>query len=388
MSKRGLAIVLVLLFAVSAAALYQIFRFDRIALTETAAATDRLQSITATNVMLSNLRAAQLGVIAANQGPDVWSKRIDPLFAEIERSISTLAGRTTSHDARAQYDAAMASLGVLRSFDRQARDRVNSQEPLVALDVVLADEKDSAQQLAAKLDAAFAAERAGLDARLADIQLRRLGLEGGALAILLLTLIALASRRPRTETVTVIEPAQPVPDELEEYAGPAVPAASEPASPSVRLDLGEAANVCVDLARVLDGRDVPPLLTRAADVIGAKGVVLWVADAGGTWLQPSLAHGYSEQFLARMGNLEVAADNITSRAFRSLQPQALDRADGGGNALAIPLITASGAVGVLAAELDPSATARDTIAVARMFAAQLATLVGPMPEAAAQAAEG
>jgi len=385
MSKRGLAVVLVLMFAVSAAALYQIFQFDRIALTETAAGTDRLQSITAANVMLSNLRTAQLAVIAANQGPDVWSKRIDPLFADIEHNISTLAGRTTSHDARVQYDTAMASLGVLRSFDRQARDRLNSEEPLVALDVVMADEKDSAQQVASRLDAAFAAERAGLDARLADIRLWRLGIEGGALAILLLTVIALASRGPRIETVTVVEPAEPESGELEMAARPAV---SEPDSPPVRLDLAEAANVCVDLARVLDGRDIPPLLTRAADVIGAKGVVLWVADASGTWLQPSLAHGYSEQFLARMGSLEVTADNITSRAFRSLQAQALNRADGAGNALAIPLITASGAVGVLAAELDPSATAHDTIAIARMFAAQLSTLVGPMPETAPQAAEG
>jgi hypothetical protein len=385
MSKRGLAIVLVLMFAVSAAALVQIFRFDRIALTETAAVADRLQSITAANVMLSNLRAMQLSVIAANQGPDVWSKRIDPLFAEIERNISTLAGRTTSHDARAQYDAAMASLGVLSSFDRQARERLNSDEPLVALDVVLADEKDSAQQIASKLDAAFAAERAGFDGRLADVRSWRLALEAGALGILLLTVIALASRGPRIETVTVIEPAAPVPNELEVAAASVV---AEPDPPSARLDLGEAADVCVDLARVLDGRDIPPLLTRAADVIGAKGVVLWVADTGGTWLLPSLAHGYSEQFLARIGNLEVTADNITSRAFRSLQPQVVNRADGAGNALAIPLITASGAVGVLAAELDPSAAARDTIALARMFAAQLSTLVGPIPEAAPQAAEG
>src|SRR5205085_5352848 len=107
------------------------------------------------------------------------------------------------------------------------------------------------------------------------------------------------------------------------------------------------------LARVLDGRDVPALLERTVKVLGAKGVVLWVIDTSGTFLRPLLLHGYPEKIVKRLGQLQVDADNLTSLAFRSLQPQSVNgNAPDTFGAIAVPLVTGTGCVGVLAAELQ------------------------------------
>jgi hypothetical protein len=197
--------------------------------------------------------------------------------------------------------------------------------------------------------------------------------------VLLVVALGLGIRRRQPASDTAVAAAvEPEPAPL------AVPAAVE--SAARRVDLSDAAQVCVDLARVLDGQDVPPLLERAARVLDAKGLVLWVADPDGATLRASLAHGYSDTVLQRLGPLRVNAENMTSTAFRSLLPQTLQqRARGSSDALAVPLIAPTGCVGVLAAELTSTEADAETLSVARMFAAQLATLVAP-PAAAQPAA--
>jgi hypothetical protein len=178
-----------------------------------------------------------------------------------------------------------------------------------------------------------------------------------------------------------VEP-RPVPE-------PVVVAAPSPSAPEPRPDpnLAEAADVCIDLARVLDGRDVPPLLERAAHVLDARGLVLWVADDQGTTLRPTLAHGYSERVLQRLGVLGVEADNVTSLAFRSMKTQVLSTSpQGTTSAIAVPLMTSAGCVGVLAAEVRDAGGDVKTVPVAKMFAAQLATLVAPLASDASEKA--
>jgi hypothetical protein len=143
----------------------------------------------------------------------------------------------------------------------------------------------------------------------------------------------------------------------------------------------------VDIARLLDGRDLPALLTRAAAAIGAKGLVLWVVDDARATLQPSLTHGYSDRMVQRLGTLAVGADNVTSVACRTLQTQVVPAStrDGSG-ALAVPLIGTSGCVGVLAAEVSGDAADGSTLPLARVIAAQLAAVITPVPSASAASA--
>jgi hypothetical protein len=62
-----------------------------------------------------------------------------------------------------------------------------------------------------------------------------------------------------------------------------------------RAGLDDAAELCADLARLMDSRDLPAIVERTAKLLDAKGIVLWAADAAAGHLQPALTHGYSER---------------------------------------------------------------------------------------------
>ena len=117
-------------------------------------------------------------------------------------------------------------------------------------------------------------------------------------------------------------------------------------------------------------------------LLDAKGIMIWAVDTGGALLRPSMCHGYSEKILTRLRPLQIDGDNVTSLAFRSMQAQSLPgatAADSG--AIAVPLITASGCVGVLAAEVRQSKPHPDLLPIARIVAAQFSTLVAPLDNA-------
>ncbi len=154
------------------------------------------------------------------------------------------------------------------------------------------------------------------------------------------------------------------------------------------VNLRDAAELCVDLARVIDGRDVPALLKRAAAVLDAKGIILWMTDSGGALLRPQLAHGYSDRVLMKMGTLQVDGDNVTSLAFRTLRGQTVNgAASSSAGAIAVPLVTSSGCVGVLAAEVNRQRPSAEMVDLACIIAAQLAVLVVPSADAS-RAAQG
>ena len=113
-------------------------------------------------------------------------------------------------------------------------------------------------------------------------------------------------------------------------------------------------------------------------MLEAKGVVLWVADEGGNWLTPSVTHGYPDKVVSKLGPLQIDSDNVTSLAFRSLKPQVMTSlTPGASSAIAAPLVTSAGCVGVLAAELRQNKPGPDVMPVASIIAAQLAALVVP-----------
>ena len=163
------------------------------------------------------------------------------------------------------------------------------------------------------------------------------------------------------------------------------PAAAEPAPPAV--DLPEAARVCAELARVLDAGDIPALLARAAALLDAPGLIVWVVDRQGTALHPLLTHGYPTQVVMQLGSLPADADNATAGAWRTGRPCALAGEHGTPGALVVPIVTGDGCIGVLAAEIAHGRESLDEIqALATIFAAQLATVVTPVASEQAQAA--
>jgi hypothetical protein len=142
------------------------------------------------------------------------------------------------------------------------------------------------------------------------------------------------------------------------------------------------AHLCADIGRVADASELNPLIERAAAVIGARGLVVWLVSPEGAHLVPAMAHGYVPKVLARMGSIPVDDHNLTAAAFRTHEPtRAAAEADSPG-AVAIPMLSGSGVSGVLAAEIAEGADLDRAAALASILAAQLAGLFpAPVGEA-------
>jgi len=388
MGKRGFGVLFALTLVIAIGTLIQDFRFDTLLQRERDEGSRADQQIGSVEVALADLHTAEAAYVATGQGPAFWIARATDLFGRIEADLTQLRSATTNADAAAHYDAALAALKDLNGIDGHARADVTGDRRYEASDRIFTDSREASERLAAEVAAARASEQSAEAARLTRLDQLRLGMNGVSMLFVLAVAVFFWRARPRA-IVAVPEGAiltRTADLPLKLSAPDPVPPAT-PVSAPRDVSLHDTAELCVDLGRVIDGRDVPALLERAAGVLGAKGVILWMTDSGGALLRPSLAHGYSDRVLAKMGTLQVDGDNATSLAFRSLRGQAIGGGASASGAIAVPLITASGCVGVLAAEVNRPRPDADTLDLARIIAAQLAVLVVPASDAA-RAARG
>ena len=166
----------------------------------------------------------------------------------------------------------------------------------------------------------------------------------------------------------------PVPDD------PGLAGKSETVEPA----LSDVAHLCTELCRVLETREVAPLLKHLAEMLDAIGLIVWVWDPQRTALKPALAHGYSDEVLANLPKVRRDTDNATAASFRSAQTHIVNGNDLASGAVVVPLMTPAGCTGVLAVELRHGAEQRESVrALATIFAAQLAIFVGSAPLAEA-----
>lgn len=149
-----------------------------------------------------------------------------------------------------------------------------------------------------------------------------------------------------------------------------VPASTAP-------DLLATARLCTELGRLDETREAAPLLEEVAGILDAVGLIVWVWDPHTTELKPALAYGYSDKVLAQIPRVSRDTDNATAAAFRSAQTCVVNGRDLASGALAVPLMTPVGCVGVLAIELQHGSEQRPLVrALVTIFAAQLARLAG------------
>ncbi len=141
-------------------------------------------------------------------------------------------------------------------------------------------------------------------------------------------------------------------------------------------DFLAAAKVCTELGRVADVTQVPPLLREAAELLDARGLILWLWNAGVEQLTPAFVHGYPSQVRARLRGVSASADNVTAAAFRAGAPLAVSGTDQASGALAVPLLSPSACTGVLALELTDGREQDPAVrAITTFLAAMLALLV-------------
>lgn len=377
MLNRARILSLVLACLVVFGVLFQTYRFEERIAADGAREDIVIQQLHATDLALADARQAQAAYVAAGQGSAFWMTHFDDALSRVEGTLLERQQATQAAGALTHYDAALEQLEALRTSDRRARNYVNNEQLILASDVIFVEGQEIIGRIAANVSAARETESFAARQPAATLTRYRQGLMAGGLLVMLLLLIA-APRKARAQ-----EPVE-MPVALDVAPEPA----PRPWEHTPALD--DAADVCVDIARLLDGRDLPAILSRAAAAIDARGLVLWVVDEQGQTLRASMAHGYSDRMLARLGQLPVSADNVTSLACRTLQPQMVPGAvPGSFGALAVPLISTAGCVGVLSAEVSGSRVNSHQISVGRLIAAQLSAVIRPdsaaaMPSSIAQ----
>jgi hypothetical protein len=125
-------------------------------------------------------------------------------------------------------------------------------------------------------------------------------------------------------------------------------------------------------------------LDRAAAALDASGVIVWIASNDRNSLTPVASHGFDQKLVTRIGRIPRDSANLTAAAFRENVPRVSAATPTAPAALAVSLCGPSGPVGVLSAELKPDVPADEArVALATIFAAQLATLANPIPSAPA-----
>jgi hypothetical protein len=343
-----------------------------------------------------DFRSAQQAYVAAAQNETFWFEKATTCIDALRTVLPALEASTTSIEAHTALSDAAASLQELEQRDRRVRGYVSSGQRLLASDVIFSDGLELVSKVLAGIDrAAAAAARDSGAARRKAIQDQVIAVTGGSAAVIL-ALLLLTPVRVQQPAETGDRPADSMPTsrsmvELDlrptpKSSLPAAPtrpaaASANAVSPRPTVEFEALARVCTSLARLSDGGTLPAILEQTAATLDASGIVLWIADAERRHLTPVAAHGYAPSVLTRMGALPADAENATAAAFRTGLLQTVARGKSSG-ALAAPLVSPSGCIGVMSAEMRHGGEkVAERLAAATIIAAQLATIVGPATHA-------
>lgn len=143
-------------------------------------------------------------------------------------------------------------------------------------------------------------------------------------------------------------------------------------------DLAEAADLCSAIGRVKADADLPRLLERTATLLGASGIVVWMA--AGEELFAAATHGYDASQVSRLGPIGRAAVNATATAWRTSRLQVVAGDSVSRGAIVAPMLGPDRCIGVLAIEVAPGREAESTTqSVATLIAAQLSAVLVAWP---------
>jgi hypothetical protein len=112
-------------------------------------------------------------------------------------------------------------------------------------------------------------------------------------------------------------------------------------------------------------------------VLSASGAIVWVASENRDELFPAASSGYDDRLFDQIGSIRRDEANLTAAAFRDAAARMKAATGSVAAALAVPLLTPHGPIGVFSAEFrEISHVDRDRVSLATIFAAQLANLLG------------
>ena len=379
---RGL--LLVIAIAIISAATYLVKQSDATLVADRAAADALREQARTLAGSIADMRTAQVAYVAHGQGADFWMGRVAKRLPALLQQMTDLGSKLTAPAAQAAFEPALASMDNFQKLDTRAQDFVKSGNGLLAADLIFSDGLETTTNATTQIDVALTEELQARQLAARDQRGQQLAILGGSAGGVLLVMLILTfsgawagSKQPAVTPRPLVEPA-----ELSQRA-----AEFKPTPPN----LLSAAQVCTDLARILESKQLPKLLERTAGVLEASGIIVWVADLAGSRLNAAMSFGYSDQVMARMGSIHRDANNAAAAAYRTGEMRIVNGDTFTNGALVMPLLTADGCIGVLSAEMKGGSEKDESSqALATIFAALLATLVSPSiaaapPQAAAQA---
>ena len=341
---------------------------------------------------LADLRVAQQAYVAEGQGVDYWMPKVASLHESMTATLAALRQSPLSAAASTALDEAVATVAEFGNVDRRTRDYITSDQKLMAADVIFSEGGEAVANAGRQIEAARLAEYQAAD--LAEAALRKKqALAAGAAAGFAILVVLLLMPRPRVEadepvtTGLSIAPTRAAatvpPTSVPAKAPKAAPAAARAQALETTvatrhaIALKAAASLATDFGRVRDAEEMTRLLGRAATLMDASGVVIWLGTTTGTELAPMLAHGYGAQALSRMPRVPRSADNAAAAAYRTGQMQiVLARPGGNAGALVAPILAAEGCIGALSAEIQGGGEASESVqALSTIVAAHLATML-------------
>jgi hypothetical protein len=374
--------VMALLLASGLTAAYLLWTIDRRSHDSVATQVDVSARLARMSETIAGIGAAQQSYVAPGQLDEPWFERtatlVDQLSTDIERARASLR----SPEAAEAVQALAGSTDALMAADARTRQNLRLGQELMASDVIFSDGRNILDAMTARLRDLQAAEDAIHRAELNSLSRQRWIALGATALLWVAGLVALVTIPASTPASTSAPAAARQPAEGRQRVSAELLA--EPRSRTEQrppIDLASAASLCTDLSRVTTTAALPDLLGRAARVLDASGVILWMS--AGEQLFPVLGHGYRQDMLARLGPIARDAENAAADAWRTGQLTVVGATGPTGNgAIVAPLFGLHACIGVLAAEVRHGAEYNPTTqALATMIAAQLATVVPAWPAA-------
>ena len=369
---------------------------------------------------LADLRTAQQAYVAAGQGVAFWMSRVDATVETVASTLVALQQSATIAASKAALDETGTTLHEFGDVDRRIRGYLKSGAQLMAADIIFTEGGEAATTAARQVESARLEEQSNLDRFEGVRRKQEAQALAGAAGLVILIVVALAlwprkaagqadpaSPGPLVAPRELIAPREPIArrkvvprttstDETVPSTDETLPTWREgspepkPAEIARPVDVSKraagpalkaAAQLCTDLGRVSDSQELRSLIGRAADMLDASGLVLWMGTAAGDELRPAVAHGYDSQMAARIPSVPRSANNAAAAAYRTATLQiVLSRLGSANGAVVAPVVSADGCIGVLSAEIRDGGEASETVqALAAIIAAQLAGVLASTP---------
>ncbi len=336
---------------------------------------------------LSDARRALAAMASPGQAAVSWSRQAVASIDTARGRLTALAGAEGGAHLRAlteRLDRLVEAETRLHEYAVGGRALMASDvafgEALPHVDAVDQQVADTVTAMITNADRAIAATR--------DRQILAFSGALGALGIAAVLLTPLP--RPRDEEAAgalADSGADDVPGVTElalHTASPTAPAPTPVPEARViekaRVDLTPLAAACEALARISDGAKLPGVLDAVRPTLGARGLAVWLAD--GASLRIAASSGYDPRVVERFPVLSTADDTPTSQAFATVAPVRTPPRTTQPAAVAVPIVGARGTTGVLSFEMANGRDAStEVVAAATIVAAQLASLLEPVPAA-------